>query len=61
MSEMKQEWGDDILQVDSLKPEAAPDEPLPRADDGLTRTTAGQDDRQSPPPESKDDASEGPT
>jgi hypothetical protein len=51
MPEWKQETGDDILQVDTLKPEAAPNEKaMEEKADGLKRTTAGQDDRKSPPP-----------
>jgi hypothetical protein len=51
MPEWKYETGDDILQVDTLKPEAAPnEEAMEKKADGLKRTTAGQNDRESPPP-----------
>jgi hypothetical protein len=50
MSE-RQEFGDDILQVDTMKPEAKPAaETAKEKELGLKRTTAGQQDRESPPP-----------
>lgn len=53
MSESTQEWGDDILQVDTIDPEAAARDADEAEPDGLKRTTAGQQDRESPPPGSE--------
>jgi hypothetical protein len=51
MGQWKQETGDEILQVDSLRPGAAPDKAeMDETQRGLKRTTAGQEDRESPPP-----------
>lgn len=48
MGRWTQETGDDILQVDAMKPEAAPeDDP---SNEKLKRTTAGQSSRDSTPP-----------
>lgn len=58
MSESTQEWGDDILQVDTIDPEAAPRDADEVEQDGLKRTTAGQQDRPSPPPGSEDEPEE---
>jgi hypothetical protein len=58
MSESSQrEWGDDILQVDTYKPEAeAAEEQKAEGHGHLKRTTAGQADRPSPPPGQDDSA-----
>jgi hypothetical protein len=50
MSE-KNEFGDDILQVDTMKPDAKPvSESAEEKEERLKRTTAGQQDRESTPP-----------